>query len=204
MPSSHASKMVVGILLGKAGCHVQALAPSVAASFRGYPAPSLALQRARGRACVRRRPGAMRLSAEAGSGGAGDIDSSELYADMRLRLEVRIRQRAPGGVVGSWGGDGWVARARSELSKMPECRSFEQPVLLMLPSSTAALSRACVFFVVRHHVSKILCWCHGPLCSCGLCSLLRIAYVSEVCHKPSWPLQARCSSAVGEGLIRGA
>lgn len=72
----------------------------------------------------------MRLSAESGSGGAGDIDSSELYADMRLRLEVRIRQRAPGGVVGSWGGDGRVARARSELSKMPECRIFEQPVLL--------------------------------------------------------------------------
>eukprot|EP00752_Nemacystus_decipiens_P003421 g3165.t1 len=80
--------MVVGILLGKAGCPVQALSPSVATSLRGHSAaPSWALQRARGRACVRRRPGDMSLSAAGGSGGAGDIDSSELYADMRRRLE---------------------------------------------------------------------------------------------------------------------
>lgn len=44
----------------------------------------------------------MRLSAAGGSSGAEDIDSSELYADMRRRLEVRTDT---GGVGVGWGGD---------------------------------------------------------------------------------------------------
>lgn len=97
--------LVVGIVLGKSGCssvHALVSGASVAAApsfVRGYSAPppprqSSALSLGRGR--VRRRQGDCRLSATGGSGGAGDMDSSELYADMRRRLEVGRRGGAEG------------------------------------------------------------------------------------------------------------
>lgn len=98
-PHAGRAGLVVGVLLGKAGYPVQALVPSVTASFGGCAAPSSALLQ-RGRPCVRRRPGDMRLSA-GGDGAGADVDSSELYADMRRRLEVRTRERGGGGGQGS-------------------------------------------------------------------------------------------------------
>ncbi|CAM9678072.1 unnamed protein product [Scytosiphon promiscuus] len=86
-PSSTAGPacLVLGLMLGRGGRPVQAFVPPRHAF--ALPAPSLSVQ-PRGRACVRPRAGHMMMSAGgAGTGGAGDMDSSELYADMRRRLE---------------------------------------------------------------------------------------------------------------------
>ncbi|CAM9522950.1 unnamed protein product [Ectocarpus sp. 6 AP-2014] len=81
--------LVLGLLLGRSGRSVQAFVP---AHHQGVSSLTPPCAPARGgRALVRPRAGDMRLSATEGSGGAGDIDSSELYADMRRRLE-ELRQ----------------------------------------------------------------------------------------------------------------
>ncbi|CAN0283713.1 unnamed protein product, partial [Ectocarpus sp. 13 AM-2016] len=82
--------LVVGLLLGRVARPVQAFVPTHHRGVSSLLMPPSATPRG-GRALVRPRAGDMRLSATGGSGGAGDIDSSELYADMRRRLE-ELRQ----------------------------------------------------------------------------------------------------------------
>ncbi|CAM9703964.1 unnamed protein product [Pylaiella littoralis] len=96
-PSSSAAApvcLVAGILLGSRCSSVQALVPSAAAtapSFRGFSlvkAPSTSSV-SRGRANVRPRQTSKSslFATAAEGGGAGDMDSSELYRDLRCRLE---------------------------------------------------------------------------------------------------------------------
>ncbi|CAM9669190.1 unnamed protein product [Ectocarpus sp. 12 AP-2014] len=82
--------LVVGLLLGRSARSVQAFVPTHHRGVSSLLTPPSAPPRG-GRALVRPRAGDMRLSATGGSGGAGDIDSSELWADMRRRLE-ELRQ----------------------------------------------------------------------------------------------------------------
>ncbi|CBN75747.1 expressed unknown protein [Ectocarpus siliculosus] len=81
--------LVLGLLLSRSGRSVQAFVPAHHRGVSSLTPPSAPARG--GRALVRPRAGDMRLSATGGSGGAGDIDSSELYADMRRRLE-ELRQ----------------------------------------------------------------------------------------------------------------
>lgn len=100
-PGSRAG-IVVGLLLA-GSAPTTSFVPSSTSSVRGLSSPSLDTQVHHRRACVRPRQraigtGSMRLSASGpgetggyeGEGRAEDIDSSELYADLRRRMEVRV------------------------------------------------------------------------------------------------------------------
>lgn len=168
-PSSSAvgpARLVAGLLLTGSA---QALVPNAVVSsnptsysFRGPPRPIA-------KSCVRPRGAcAMGLSVP-GEGETGDIESSDMYADMRRRLEVSIK----------WGG----GRGGGVVMCLPVAFCFKHGVTargggrwgvkmgIVVPGLYVAV---CCCFVLHHVCGNVSWWdsivrrCSHPHARCGV------------------------------------